>query len=126
MITTFFTEASKAAAMCILSSGPTLRPASLGRFEGGLAINEYAWNLSLDGCDAERGDLTEGDGWEGLLLGGFEPCATARIELEMTEDEVLYLSKRGRSAIVSQNTSGFISVEWFGTRAEARDAWNNQ
>lgn len=90
-----------------------LRPyASPGKFEGGLAIDEYAYALSLEGCDDECGSVAENGVWYGMLTGIGEPAATARIDLELTPDECAYLVNCA-GCIVSENDQGFVSVEWY-------------
>lgn len=97
----------------------TLRPyPNPGKFEGGLIIDQLAYTLSLDGADDECGSVEEGC-WHGQLCGPFKSdgafadvSATARLDLELTADELAYLAECA-GCIVTENDQGFVSVQWF-------------
>lgn len=100
-----------------------LRPiATLGKFEGGKVIDQYIYELSLEGCDEELGDITERAVWCGLLRGNFKPNAAARRDLEMTKDEIEFLSTRA-GAIVIEYEQGFIEVEYYSSETALNLAW---
>lgn len=90
-----------------------------GKFEGGLAIDPVAYDLSLNGCDNDCGDVSERGIWYGLLRGSLAPCATARLDNELNDEECAFMANAA-GCIVSENDQGFVNVLWF-DKSEAND-----
>ena len=73
-----------------------------GKFEGCGPLGEKLYELSLDGCDDEYGDVDE-DGWYGLLLNTGIPEAPF--------------------AIISEDSQGFVNYGAYDTEKKARADW---
>jgi len=104
-----------------------LRRARLGKFEGGLLINQYVYDLTLEGWGDSEGDVSEiGVVYDALELG---PEALQRIEEIAKEDrdeltdEKRDLIKNSYGAILEEGEQGFVGVEYFDTEKEFDAAW---
>lgn len=91
-----------------------------GKFEGALIINEYVYELSLVGCDDEH---TDGGSWWGLFKGSINVCATARLDMDMTPEEVQYLESTIAGAIVREDSNGFVDVYYYTQHENLMSVW---
>jgi hypothetical protein len=85
-----------------------------GKFEGGLVIDEVAYEMTLDSyTTAECWGASTGSGWYGLLEGAVvgQPYADLG-DINLTEDELQYL-RSVVGAIVHENNEGFVDVTWY-------------
>lgn len=108
----------------------TLRPyPGPGKYEGGLAIDEWAHVMTMAGCDDEAGDVAERGEWYGLMRGPFKadgpfaditPVAIA--EYGITDDELAYLAAVA-GCIVREDNQGFVSVAWYDDAATMERDW---
>lgn len=104
-----------------------LRRARPGKFEGGLFINEYVYDLSLEGWADQEGDVSEiGVVYNRLHLG---PEGLERIEEIAKEnkdtltDEERDLISDSYGAILEEGEQGFVSVDWIDTKKEYEKKW---
>lgn len=101
-----------------------------GKFEDGLIIDKYVYELSLAGCDDEAGEVHEHGAWYGLFRTGVDVSATARLDMEMTDDEVNYLTSRA-GIIVCETDQGpdkkttKVLVEYFDSTEELERTWQD-
>ncbi len=104
-----------------------LRRARLGKFEGGLFINQYVYDLTLEGWGDGTGDVSEiGVYYSSVELG---PEALKRVE-EIVDEEGDKLTPEERAliidsygAIVSENDQGFVSVDYYEDQESFEDDW---
>ncbi len=90
-----------------------------GKFESGLVVDEYLYDLTLNGCtETEAGDV-ETAGWYALLRGPFEADSET-----LTDDEIAYLASLA-GAIVATDSNGFVSVEHYSDPAALDSAWDS-
>lgn len=94
-----------------------LRPAPPGKFEGGYVIDESVYELMLDGPDEEVGDVFGKGMWYSLLesLDGLDTS-------DFTEDEKEFIAEQV-GAIISEDSQGFVTVEYFDSHKELEKAW---
>lgn len=87
------------------------------------ALDGALYNLSLDGVDDEVGD--SGDfGWFGLMTDiteGEVLDAAEAMGVDLSDKDVSRVD--GKSAIVSEDSQGFIDVKYFGDKEEAEAAF---
>lgn len=99
-----------------------LRRYGPGKFD--LWVDSYVYGLSLDGsCDEEMGEA-DGPGWYGLIRGvplaePIEPLDEAAT-LEPAEVEFL---RNQAGVILSENSDGFVSVDYFERDSDLMAAW---
>lgn len=95
-----------------------LRRYGPGKFD--TMLDAYVYDLSLNGCDEETGE-SETTGWYGLLRGLLidEPF----LECTLTAAEVDYVRAHAAGAIVSEDSQGFVHVEYFDTAIALDRAW---
>lgn len=91
-----------------------------GKFEGGLVIDELAYAATMDGCDGELGDVSEHGEWYGLVYGPIDPHEACGIDL--TDDERAYLLSTA-GCIVSEDSQGFVGVDWYDTKDKLEAVW---
>jgi len=73
------------------------------------------WEMSLNACDAECGDVQFGDGWHGLLT--FNDGESATVAASLGED-TLYAG-----AIIREDGQGFVDVDYYEDAAALASAW---
>ena len=99
-----------------------IRPYGTGKFD--TMLDAYVYAVSLDGgTDAECGSVHETGHWYGLMRHGhtiFRDHDPFQEPLNDAERDLL-LSSAG--CILSEDSQGFVSVEYFDTAAELDDAW---
>jgi len=87
-------------------------------------LDSYVYQVSLDGgCDDEIGSVDEG-GWFGLMRNGhtiFKDHDPLLETLNEAEREKLTSSA---GVILSEDSNGFLSVDYFNTDAELDEAWD--
>lgn len=98
----------------------------VGKFS--LAVDEIAYELSLAGCDDETGDVSEGDGWYGLLR-GFEADGSfcdlsADRRIALNGADLSFLAQHSAGCIIHENSQGFVNVHWFDDAAERDAVWD--
>ena len=95
-----------------------IRPYGPGKFS--TMLDSYVYQVSLDvGCDDEIGSVDEG-GWYGMMQGG-RAIFAADLELTAAERDML---DESAGVIVSEDSNGFVSVEYYATATELHDAWH--
>ena len=102
-----------------------------GKFEGGLLIDEAAYQFTMNGADEEVGE-SDSFGWFGLLKtkmpGDFVPDIEAMMKevdpdnLPLTDTERAFL-KRVVGCVVYENSQGFIDVTWYTNKRALETAW---
>jgi hypothetical protein len=107
----------------------TLRKADLGKFEGGLYIDQYAFDITLDGVDDEIGDVSEQGIWYGKIYRGTETVYSLikkRMdddEDKMTPEEEEYLADV-IGIIVSEDDQGFVNVDYYESDEDLKKDWD--
>jgi hypothetical protein len=94
-----------------------------GKFEGGLLIDEFMWNMALDASDDETGDVDGGQHFA-RLNAPLSPTPDYMNGEELTEDEHTFILKQA-GAIVRTDSQGFVSVTYYATTAELDTAWDD-
>lgn len=95
-----------------------IRPYGPGKFD--LMIDAYIWDLSLDGyCDEEAGSISETGIWYGRINAGIQDFADSDL---LNQDERDYL-RSFVGAIVSEDSHGFVHVEYYASAGALRAAW---
>jgi hypothetical protein len=99
-----------------------LRPYGPGKFS--TVLDSYVYGVSLDGgTDDELGSVSENGHWYGLMRHGHSIFKDHDPLLEtLTESEGEYL-KSCAGAILSEDSQGFVYVEYFATMAELDAKW---
>lgn len=110
-----------------------------GKYAGGLLIDELVNDMTLDGADEETG-YADTTGWYGLLRGPIHmeeckgcswshvvgvvvsDCQNVAHRYHLHSDEELFLSAIA-GAIVTEDSQGFVSVEYFETATALNEAW---
>ena len=99
-----------------------LRRYALGKFD--LEVDAYLYDVSLDGgADEEVGDSTEGAGWYGLMRAPLVDEARAK-EYGLTDEEISFLQSKA-GAIIFEDTTGRVTVEYYDTAEELENAWSD-
>jgi hypothetical protein len=94
-----------------------------GKFEGGLMIDEVVYDLSMDGADDECGSVDEHGRWYGLVRA---PISLSEDEApDLTGFERDYLRSLGGGAILTENSQGFVNVEYYETTEAIEQAWQS-
>ena len=96
---------------------PILRKYGPGKFD--TILDEQVYQLSLDGVDDETGSVQE-YGWYGKLDG---PLTISDPTDPLTEDEQAYLAEQGGGAILSEDSQGFVTIEYFASADELETRW---
>lgn len=96
-----------------------LRRYGPGKFT--LMIDAYVYDLSLDGPSDECGQA-DTTGWYGLMEGALYDLNAPVHTADLTEDERTFLASV-TGAIVSENSQGFVYVEYYETAEALRTAW---
>lgn len=94
---------------------------SPGKFEGGSAIDQVAHDVTLDGAAEELGEA-DGFGWYGKIEGAIEATDEQIRNYDLSQDDIDYLAAVA-GAIVSEDSNGFVSVEWYTSRGNLERAW---
>ena len=97
-----------------------------GKFEGELAITEFAHQQSLDGADDEVGDVTE-DGEACVLVRGPwrdpQELEVARSAYGLSSEDLEQL-RHSAGAILTEDSQGFVRGEWHVSEEALERAWN--
>ena len=107
----------------------TLRKADLGKFEGGLYIDQYAFDITLDGVDDEIGDVSEMGIWYGKIYRGTDTIYSLikeKIEDDedkLTPEEEEYLADV-IGIIVSEDDQGFVNVDYYESDEDLKKDWD--
>ena len=97
-----------------------IRSYGLGKFAS--ILDSYVWEVSMDGADEEVGDVDSG-GWYGLMRDGasiVNSIVSNGETLTTAEDALLAGSI---AVILSEDSQGFVSVDYFDTAEELDAAW---
>ena len=99
-----------------------LRPYGPGKYD--TMLDAYIHDLSMNGCDEECGDTQDGL-WYGLLRGiqvemPFSDIAAGRL----TDDELAFLRQHRAGAILSEDSQGFVTVDYFTSQRSIEAAWH--
>ena len=103
-----------------------IRPYGPGKFD--TILDAYVYDVSLDGgCDEELGE-SDSFGWYGLMRADKSFAGDVRREAERNQDQDLtegeWLLLTGTAGVIlSEDSQGFVSVEYFDTQAELETAW---
>jgi hypothetical protein len=94
-----------------------------GKFDS--MVDSFLWGATMDGgADEELGE-SEGFGWYGLMVGDILKDAergAAENGDALTEEERDEL--RGTKAVIlSENSQGFVGVDYYDNEDDAREAW---
>ena len=106
-----------------------LRKADLGKFEGGLYIDRYAFDISLDGVDDEIGDISEQGVWYGKISRGTDTIYSL-IKTKMEEDEDTLTPEEEEyladviGIIVSEDDQGFVNVDYYESDKDLKKDWD--
>src|SRR6266571_7157828 len=99
-----------------------IRPYGPGKFN--TILDSYVYEVSLDGgCDDEIGSVDEG-GWFGMMRNGrtiFKDHDPLLETLNEAERELLTTSA---GVILSEDSNGFVYVDYFKTEDELNAAWD--
>lgn len=95
-----------------------------GKFD--TILDSHIYELSLAGCDDETGE-SETSGWFGILRGlkCCPPFSDVSASWELNEAELAYLREHPAGCIVSEDSQGFVSVEYFKTEKALDKRWNS-
>lgn len=96
-----------------------LRPYGPGKFN--LVIDAYVYDLLLDGCDDDCGDVSEHGVWYGRLNG---PVKLDGPFADLTPGERSLLTTMA-GCIVSEDSQGFVTVEYFTSKRALAAAWKD-
>ena len=107
----------------------TLRKADVGKFEGGLYIDQYVYEASLEGCDDEIGDVQEQGIWYGKIYRGTTTIYSMVQEQMKDDDEKLTSEEQEFLAdvigiIISEDDQGFISVDYYESDKKLKTDWD--
>lgn len=107
----------------------TLRKAAVGKFEGGLYIDQYVYEASLEGCDDEIGDVQEQGIWYGKIYRGTTTIYSMVQEQMKDDDEKLTSEEQEFLAdvigiIISEDDQGFISVDYYESDKKLKTDWD--
>lgn len=96
-----------------------IRPYGPGKFD--TIVDSYVYDLSLNGCDEETGEA-ETTGWYGRINGPFKLSEEPFDQVDLTWEEKHLISTTA-GCIISEDSQGFVSVEYFDSAAELEGAW---
>ena len=95
-----------------------------GKFEGGLVIDEYVYQLSLEGGpDEEVGDVSNVGAWAGLMRAPLYREDDEEFQ-NLTEDEKAFLREQ-KGAIISEDGQGFVMVTYYRDEKELKQDWED-
>lgn len=90
-------------------------------------VDAIAYGLSLCGADDEVGDVEVAGGHSALLrsykVDGPFSDLTPEARASLSEFDVAFLRKHEEGCIISTDSDGFVTVEWFTTADEREHAW---
>lgn len=94
-----------------------------GKFD--TMLDAYVYKLSLHGCDDECGE-SDTTGWHGILRGIQVDGAFCDVgaSADVNEDEKQFLREHSAGAIVSEDSQGFVTVEYFDNEDKREKAWS--
>ena len=98
-----------------------------GKFEGGLSIDRFVYDVTSVGADDETGDVSEYGVWYCIIRGPFKLEGAfvdfvPSVYYDMTPDERAFLASIA-GCIVCENDQGFVSVEYHDTVESLEDSW---
>jgi len=103
-----------------------IRPYGPGKFN--TYIDSYVYDASLDGNLDEQCGESESTGWYGLMVGttggvrpGLIDCVPSDVVPTDAEDTFL---RAQAGAILSENSQGFVDVEYYTDHADLMKAWD--
>ena len=100
----------------------TIRPYGPGKFS--TILDEYVYQVSLDGgCDEEIGSVDEG-GWFGLMRSGRTIFRDHDPLLETLNEAEREKLTSCAGVILSEDSNGFVYVDYYETEADLDAAWN--
>ena len=106
--------------------GEDIRSYGPGKFS--TKLDSYVYQASLDGVDDEIGSVEE-LGWYGVIWGLGKEGANDVDEIAqkehgepLTKDEFDLLASAA-AMIISEDSQGFVNVQYFDTRGEGDEAW---
>lgn len=101
-----------------------------GKIEGELLVTTWAYEQSLAGCDSETGECNT-TGWYGLLRGPFlatgafaDITPVAIDDIGLSAEDIAFLGNQA-GCILSEDSQGFVSAEWYESAAELDAAWES-
>lgn len=99
-----------------------LTPYGPGKFRN--LVDCVAWSYTMEGAHDDETGESESVGWFGVIFGavdpeGFEPGAGRTL----SEFDRRFLADCKGGAIVSENSDGFVFVDYFSTDADIRAEW---
>ena len=101
----------------------TIRPYGPGKFD--TILDSYVYDVSVGpGCDDETGDVQECGRWYGLMRHGRSIFQDHDPNLEPLNDAEREMLTSCSGVIVSEDSQGFVSVEYFDTDEELSTAWD--
>ena len=100
----------------------TIRPYGPGKFN--TILDAYVHSVSMDGCCAECGSVSETGRWYGLMAG---PILRDRNDAD--QEPLLNSAERAELAscagvILTESDQGFVDVEYYETETELHTAWD--
>src|SRR5262245_13454359 len=99
-----------------------IRPYGPGKFD--TVLDSYVYSVSLDGgCDSECGSVDETGRWCGLMRHGSTIFRDHDPMLETLNSEEQEKLTGCAGVILSEDSQGFVSVDYFETQAELDAAW---
>jgi chaperonin cofactor prefoldin len=95
-----------------------------GKFD--TIVDSYVYHVTLEGVDSEVGDVQD-MGWFGVmggkdLLAAVERAASEEGDKLTPEEKELFKDDGG--VIISEDGQGFVSVDYFNTKAELDQKWS--
>lgn len=93
-----------------------------GKFD--TIVDSYVYDVSLSGCDEETGSVDETGRWYGLIRGHIlpDPGESPLTGTALNDAETALLA-RSAGAILSEDSQGFVSVEYFTDMAKLDREW---
>ena len=108
-----------------MDTNDTIRPYGPGKFD--TILDSYVYSVSLDGgCDSECGSVDETGRWYGMMRGSLSLSHADKRDcdyFDLNSAERAELTKYA-GVIVSEDSQGFVSVEYFKTTEELDEAWS--
>ena len=97
-----------------------IRPYGPGKFD--TMLDAYLYELALNGCDGECGDSSDGT-WYGLFRGFTVDGAFSDVSPGRLNSAELDILRSSVGCILSEDSQGFVSVEYFDTLDELDAKW---
>ena len=102
----------------------TIRPYGPGKFN--TILDAYVHSVSMDGCCAECGSVSETGRWYGMIAGSLSLSHAdkrdgAYFQLNSAERDAL---RKCAGVILTECDQGFVDVEYYETETELHTAWD--